>query len=391
MGVGFDNPRSAPAGDADRDLLENVAAQCALALDRARLADAAERDQEQLAFLDEISGTLSSQPERRHGAHPAGGDGRAPTRRLVRGAPHGHARQPSTPRWARPTSIPLRWGRLTRLVHRLPTRPGGGGRARRGAGRRTTAHPGGARRRHARPAVRRPPATARPWPRSGVDALAVFPLQARGRLLGVIAFGDRPGRPFSDADVALATAVASRAGGHRRQRPHVPRAVGRGPGAAGQPAAGPPARHPRHRARRPLPGGRAGARRGRRLLRRLPGRPQLVDHRRRRRVRPRRRGGRHHRPRAPHDPLLRLRRRHAVDPAAPPQRDAAAATRPSATRSATTTCPSARASARCSSARCSRPTTASTSSCARRATRCRWCGARRARSSRSASRARCWA
>ena len=46
----------------------------------------------------------------------------------------------------------------------------------------------------------------------GVDALAVFPLQARGRLLGVIAFGDRPGRPFSDADVSLATAVASRAG-----------------------------------------------------------------------------------------------------------------------------------------------------------------------------------
>jgi serine phosphatase RsbU (regulator of sigma subunit) len=46
----------------------------------------------------------------------------------------------------------------------------------------------------------------------GVDALAVWPLQARGRLLGVIAFGDRPGRPFTDADATLAAAVASRAG-----------------------------------------------------------------------------------------------------------------------------------------------------------------------------------
>ena len=41
--------------------------------------------------------------------------------------------------------------------------------------------------------------------------VAVFPLHARGRLLGALAFGNRPGRSFSDADIDLAKAVASRA------------------------------------------------------------------------------------------------------------------------------------------------------------------------------------
>src|SRR5215216_2447491 len=58
MGVGFADERL--LRDSDRDFLEDVAAQCALALDRARLAAAAERDQERLAFLDRLSGTLAS-------------------------------------------------------------------------------------------------------------------------------------------------------------------------------------------------------------------------------------------------------------------------------------------------------------------------------------------
>jgi serine phosphatase RsbU (regulator of sigma subunit) len=45
----------------------------------------------------------------------------------------------------------------------------------------------------------------------GVDGVAIFPLQARGRLLGAIGFGVRPGRSFGTADIELAKAVASRA------------------------------------------------------------------------------------------------------------------------------------------------------------------------------------
>ena len=58
LGVGFEDERRLRHHDAQ--LLQDVAAQCALALDRARLAVAAERDQERLRFLDRLSGTLSS-------------------------------------------------------------------------------------------------------------------------------------------------------------------------------------------------------------------------------------------------------------------------------------------------------------------------------------------
>ena len=91
MGVGFATAPTRTGGEADRDLFENVAAQCALALDRARLADAAERDQDQLGFLDELSATLSSSLQIDTALVAAGGDGRAPHRRLVRRAPDGLA------------------------------------------------------------------------------------------------------------------------------------------------------------------------------------------------------------------------------------------------------------------------------------------------------------
>jgi phosphoserine phosphatase RsbU/P len=41
--------------------------------------------------------------------------------------------------------------------------------------------------------------------------VAVFPLYARGRMLGALAFGNRPGRTFRDPDIDLAQAVARRA------------------------------------------------------------------------------------------------------------------------------------------------------------------------------------
>ena len=210
MGVGFDNPRSAPTEEADRDLFENVAAQCALALDRARLADAAERDQEQLAFLDEISGTLSSSmnvdtalTQLAEMVVPRLADWCVV--RLM--ATPGNPRPPMGAVHVDPAQV----GLLTRLVHRLPRDLGSVGEL----GEALAA--GRPHIRGARAADMLAPLFDTPGDRAamaaiGVDALAVFPLQARGRLLGVIAFGDRPGRPFSDADVALATAVASRAG-----------------------------------------------------------------------------------------------------------------------------------------------------------------------------------
>jgi serine phosphatase RsbU (regulator of sigma subunit) len=45
----------------------------------------------------------------------------------------------------------------------------------------------------------------------GVDALAIFPLRARGRLLGAIGFGNRAGRAFDADDLELAESVAARA------------------------------------------------------------------------------------------------------------------------------------------------------------------------------------
>ena len=106
---------------------------------------------------------------------------------------------------------PTQVGPLTRLVHRLPRDLGAVGEL----GEALAA--GRPHIRGARAAEMLAPLFDTPGDRDamtavGVDALAVFPLQARGRLLGVIAFGDRPGRPFTDADVSLATAVASRAG-----------------------------------------------------------------------------------------------------------------------------------------------------------------------------------
>jgi GAF domain len=58
LGIGFEDERQLRSSDPQ--LLQDVAAHCALALDRARLAVAAERDQQRLRFLDQLSGALSS-------------------------------------------------------------------------------------------------------------------------------------------------------------------------------------------------------------------------------------------------------------------------------------------------------------------------------------------
>jgi phosphoserine phosphatase RsbU/P len=210
MAVGFDDPGGVPADDTDRDLLENVAAQCALALDRARLADASERDQEQLAFLDEMSGTLSSSLDVDTALTQLA---EMVVPRLADWCVVRLMASPGSPRPLMGVAHvdPTQVGPLTRLVHRLPRDLGAVGEL----GEALAA--GRPHIRGARAADMLAPLFDTPGDRDamtavGVDALAVFPLQARGRLLGVMAFGDRPGRPFTDADVSLATAVASRAG-----------------------------------------------------------------------------------------------------------------------------------------------------------------------------------
>ncbi len=210
MGVGFrDDGRKATLA-AESDLLDKVTAQCALALARARLADASERDQEQLSFLDELSATLSSSlqvdtalTQLAELAVPRIADWCVVRLTASPGMPR--------PRVGAAHVDPAQVAPLTRLAHRLPrdldAEAGLAG-----------ALPDG------RPYIRGAHAADllgalfdAPDDRDevravGVDALAVFPLRARGRLLGVIAIGDRPGRSFSGADVELATAVASRAG-----------------------------------------------------------------------------------------------------------------------------------------------------------------------------------
>jgi sigma-B regulation protein RsbU (phosphoserine phosphatase) len=209
MAVGFRDPDGVASG-ADRALLENVAAQCALALDRARLADAVERDQEHLAFLDEISGTLSSSLDVDTALTQLA---EMVVPRLADWCVVRLTASPGNPRALLGVAHvdATQVGPVTRLVHRLPRDLGAVGELGKAlaAGRPYI--------RGARAAEMLAPLFDTPGDRDamaavGVDALAMFPLQARGRLLGVIAFGNRPGRPFTDAEASLAKAVASRAG-----------------------------------------------------------------------------------------------------------------------------------------------------------------------------------
>jgi serine phosphatase RsbU (regulator of sigma subunit) len=207
MGIGF--PDEVLLTDGDTQFLEDVAAQCALALDRARLADAADRAQEHLGFLDELSAALSSSLQIDTALAQLAGmtvpriadwcvvrmiESASKPRPLV-GAAH---------------VDPDQLGLLTRLAQRIP-------RDLRGAGELGAALASG------RPIIRGTrgvamlapmfddPADRKLVEEVGEGGVAVFPLYARGRMLGALAFGNRPGRAFRDADIELAQAVARRA------------------------------------------------------------------------------------------------------------------------------------------------------------------------------------
>jgi serine phosphatase RsbU (regulator of sigma subunit) len=207
MGIGF--PEAVPLQDGDAEFLEDVAAQCALALDRARLADAAERAQEHLGFLDELSAALSSSLQIETTLAQLAGmtvpriadwcvvrmiESAAKPRPLV-GAAH-----------VDPDQVAL----LRRLAQRFPRDLAGAGEL--GAALAT-----------GRPIIRgsqgvamlaplfEDPADRKLVEEVGEGGVAVFPLYARGRMLGALAFGNRPDRTFRDADIDLAQAVARRA------------------------------------------------------------------------------------------------------------------------------------------------------------------------------------
>ena len=207
LGVGFED--ESRLRSSDPQLLEGVATQCALALDRARLAVAAERDQERLRFLDRLSGALSSTlrldatlTELAGMAVPRIADWcvvrmveSTTNPRPIVGAAH-----------VDPAQVPA----LRRLAERIPRDLEQVGQV-------------GEALRAGRPLIRGSQATKvlRPLFADGdghqalddvgVDGLAIFPLRARGRLLGAIGFGNRVGRVFAGDDLELAEAVAARA------------------------------------------------------------------------------------------------------------------------------------------------------------------------------------
>jgi serine phosphatase RsbU (regulator of sigma subunit) len=208
MGVGFADEWT--LRETDRGFLQDMAAHCALALDRARLADAAERAHEHLGFLDSLGATLSSSLEVDTTLS------RLTELTVPRIADWCVVRLLASP--ANPGPLvgathvdPTQVEHLTRLVHRIPRDLGQSGEL-------------GAALAEGRPLIRgsrsavmlKPlfddPGDLAAMDAVGVNGVAIFPLHARGRLLGAIGFGNRPGRRLGVAEVDLATAVASRAG-----------------------------------------------------------------------------------------------------------------------------------------------------------------------------------
>lgn len=208
MGVGFAEPGT--LAEADGAFLHDVAAHCALALDRARLADAAERAQEHLGFLDTLSAELSSSLQVDTTLAQLA---RLTVPRIADWCVVRLLSSPANPEprvgvaHVDPASVEP----LTRLVHRRPhdLRQTGQLGAALLDGRPLV--------RGSRGAVTLAPLFDHPGDRAemdavGVNGVAVFPLRARGRLLGAIGFGNRPGRVLAPAEVDLARAVADRAG-----------------------------------------------------------------------------------------------------------------------------------------------------------------------------------
>jgi serine phosphatase RsbU (regulator of sigma subunit) len=207
LGVGFTDERR--LCDTDRRFLEDVAAQCGLALDRARLAAAAERDQERLRFVDRLSGTLSTTLQLDATLTQLAG---MAVPRIADWCVVRLAESPTNPDPVTGAAHvdPAQVAGLSRLAARIPRDL-------------ERAGPLGEALRARRPLIRGSRAAEMLYPlfaddaerdtvdAVGVEGVAIFPLEARGRLLGAIGFGNRPGRQFSADDIELARVSADRA------------------------------------------------------------------------------------------------------------------------------------------------------------------------------------
>lgn len=206
LAIGFGDGRL--LNRAEHDLLRDLAAQCALALDRARLTAIAEHRQDRLTFLDTLNETLARSLELE------GTLSRLASLMVPRLADWCAVRVVGAP--ADPASVvgaahvqPELADEIVRLVQRLPyvmddpDAPG----ADLDAGRQIV---GGDDAVDAFAALlgekERPLLEA-----IGLDTLVMYPLTARDRLLGGLAFGYRAGRSFTTADAELAEVVVQRA------------------------------------------------------------------------------------------------------------------------------------------------------------------------------------
>ena len=206
LGIGFGDERD--LGEGERAFLADVAAHCALALDRARMSVLAERNQDRLSFLNAVSEALATSLELESTL----------TRLAEMAVPRladwcvvrlaGHAGDPRPVVGAAHVEPGLR-DELARLAREVPRDLGDAGEL-------------GAALAEPRPLLRRTGGAevftglfgaggADRVASVGVEAVAAYPLTARGRLLGALTFGNRPGRPMADDDLDLMRALVDRA------------------------------------------------------------------------------------------------------------------------------------------------------------------------------------
>jgi serine phosphatase RsbU (regulator of sigma subunit) len=206
LAIGFPDDRVLT--EAEHQTLGDVAAQCALALDRARLTVIAENRQQRLVFLDELSSGLSRSLELE------GTLTRLAEMTVPQLADWCVVRLVSVPGDARPLvgaahADPAWTDDLGRLAQRLPRYlPDMGALGHALAEGRSIVRCGGGDDLIRELVGEGEQATLAAI---GADSVAVFPLTARGRLLGGLAFGNRPGRPLTPFDLDLAELVATRA------------------------------------------------------------------------------------------------------------------------------------------------------------------------------------
>jgi phosphoserine phosphatase RsbU/P len=208
FGVGF--ARAEALDELDERFIVEVASQCSLAMYRARLTTAAEQNQGQLAFLDALSGALS--------------------RSLDVEAALTSLAEIAVPRLADWCAVRVLESSsepdpLVGAAHRDPTKIGmlrelSGWRLPRNL---VSPSPLGEAVRTAQPFVREnadptslahdvgDPGLADIIATVGGEAVVVFPLHARGRLIGTLSLGNGPGRVLRQDEFDLARAAAARA------------------------------------------------------------------------------------------------------------------------------------------------------------------------------------